>query len=547
MPSLRESQLDFALRVLGTGGVDGTSASVDSELTLLYRKLLGSPTPPNGRIPNPYYLGDRPPSDAKRFSHAANDLYLVTRLDGFSVDDVLQLIDRGAAPVKDGLFVLDARASLAGNRSGDTWLSSAAERLSAGGFKDRVQLEPTGVVATAKGPVLGYYSWGSNDPALTSRKRGLQFAPGALAGMFVSTDARTFKEPPPEWTIGKWGEAKTYFEGSPQSLTGDLIREGATGVSGHVAEPYLDGSARPQILFPAYVAGFNLAESFYQSIPFLSWQNVVIGDPLCAPFSRAPVAAEEISPPSDPDTELSKYFSARRLAVLASYGVRPDISRLMLKASARLLHEDLKGASSALEQVTEIEPGLNAAHFVLASIYDVSGEHDKAIERYQKVLSTAPNDVRALNNLAYTLAVNKHKLDDALPLATKSYSLAHENKMEVVLDIGYAVAARKGTPPNILPFAPVGLSIAAIRAQIADTLGWIYHLLGKSAEADKYLVQAAQGSPNIPDVQFHVAVVEAELGRLADARNSLKKALDLDGKLADRDDVKALQVKLAAR
>ena len=78
--------------------------------------------------------------------------------------------------------------------------------------------------------------------------------------MFVSTDARTFKEPPAEWNIGKWGQQKGYFEGSPQSLTGDLIRAGVTGVSGHVAEPYLDGSARPQILFPAYVAGFNLAE-----------------------------------------------------------------------------------------------------------------------------------------------------------------------------------------------------------------------------------------------------------------------------------------------
>jgi Flp pilus assembly protein TadD len=61
------------------------------------------------------------------------------------------------------------------------------------------------------------------------------------------------------------------------------------------------------------------------------------------------------------------------------------------------------------------------------------------------------------------------------------------------------------------------------------------------------LIEAVQGSPTSGDVQFHVAVVEAELGRLADARNSLKKALDLDAKLTNREDVKTLQTKLAGR
>ena len=86
------------LRVRGTSGLEGSVASVDSELTLLYRKLLGIPIPPAGRIPNPYYLGDRALSGAQRFAHRTYDIFLVTRLDGFSVDDVIKLIDRGAAP-----------------------------------------------------------------------------------------------------------------------------------------------------------------------------------------------------------------------------------------------------------------------------------------------------------------------------------------------------------------------------------------------------------------------------------------------------------------
>ena len=238
------------LRVRGSSGLEGSVASVDSELTLLYRKLLGIPIPPAGRIPNPYYLGDRALSGAQRFAHRTHDIFLVTRLDGFSVDDVIKLIDRGAAPARDGIFVLDQRAVVLGNRVGDDWLNSAAERLAGGGFGERVLLERSKVPATTTAPALGYYSWGSNDASVSTRSIDVVFAPGALAGMFVSTDARTFKEPPAGWNIGKWGQSKGYFEGSPQSLAGDLIRAGVTGVSGHVAEPYLDGSARPQILFP---------------------------------------------------------------------------------------------------------------------------------------------------------------------------------------------------------------------------------------------------------------------------------------------------------
>ncbi len=65
-------------------------------------------------------------------------------------------------------------------------------------------------------------------------------------------------------------------------MTADYIHEGATGASGHVYEPYLGMNPRPDILLPSYYRGHNLADSFYLSIPRLSWQNVVIGDPLCS-------------------------------------------------------------------------------------------------------------------------------------------------------------------------------------------------------------------------------------------------------------------------
>jgi hypothetical protein len=58
-----------------------------------------------------------------------------------------------------------------------------------------------------------------------------------------------------------WSNRLGFFGGSPQSLAADYILEGATGVSGHVDEPYLAMTPRPDLLLPAYYQGRNLAES----------------------------------------------------------------------------------------------------------------------------------------------------------------------------------------------------------------------------------------------------------------------------------------------
>ena len=535
------------LRVRGTTGLNGSVASVDSELTLLYQRLLGVRVLPAGRFPNPYFTdGDRPGQHVAPFSHEKHGIYLVTRLDGYTVADVKQLIDRAAAPQREGLFVLDQRSEL--RRSvGNTWLQQAAERLSATGLSKHVVFESTAAVAEVQKPVLGYFSWGSNDPAVKTRQSRMGFAPGALAGTFVSTDARTFREPPANWAIGRWTDRSTFFEGSPQSLTGDLIREGATGVSGHVAEPYLDATVRPHILFPAYASGLNLAESFYLGIPYLSWQNVVIGDPLCAPFRTKSLSTAEATPPLDPDTELPRYFSAKRIGVLESLGVRSQVARLMLKASAQVARGDLGLATRSLEEVTELEPTLNAAHFVLATLYDRSGEYDRAIERYRMILSTAPEDVRSLNNLAYLIAVNKGTPTAALPLAEKAHAIANAKNAQVDLDLGASLIGRSGTPVGALPFNIDAYDLSAMKAQISDTVGWIHYLIGNYAQAEPYILEAGTGARLSGEVQFHVASIHAALGRLDAARAALKQALALDSTLAENSQVKALEARLASK
>jgi uncharacterized protein (TIGR03790 family) len=260
------------LKISGTNSPSGDYASVDSELTTLYATLHGTTVRLNGPAPNPFF---RQP-DAT-FRHPQFPLYLVTRLAAYDLAGVKALIDRSLQARNRGRVILDARIN-GSDKSGDEWLKNAAILLPA----DRVVLEETSKVLYGQTEVIGYGSWGSNDGNRKQRKLGFQWLPGAIATEYVSTNGRTFAKPPETWNLGTWSSPKSWFAGAPQTLTADLIAEGATAASGHVDEPYLSYTPRPDFLFPAYLSGRNLAESFYLAIPALSWQNIVIGDPLCS-------------------------------------------------------------------------------------------------------------------------------------------------------------------------------------------------------------------------------------------------------------------------
>jgi len=262
------------LKIAGSGdGMNSSAASVDSELSLLYADLkTGRPHHIEGAIANPFF-GKRD----RVFSHPDYPIYLVTRLAAYDFDGVKGIIDRCFAAANRGKFVLDLRG--ADEEPGNDWLRNAAILLP----KNRVVLEETSEPVYGQTDVIGYASWGSNDRHRERRFPGFHWLPGGIVTEYVSTDGRTFAKPPDHWTPSMdWTHSSAWFAGAPQSMLADYILEGASGGSGHVYEPYLSMTPRPDLLLPAYYSGRNLAESYYLAIPGLSWQNIVVGDPLCS-------------------------------------------------------------------------------------------------------------------------------------------------------------------------------------------------------------------------------------------------------------------------
>lgn len=275
------------LRIKGTGELNGTLASVDSELMALYARRHGHLVPIEAGWLNPYF-GRQAPFNQRQFP-----IYLVGRLAAYDVATVKRMIDDALRAENRGVFVFDMKEGE--NRNpGDMWLSSAALQLPAG----RSVVESSAAILSAQKHVIGYASWGSNDPNRRQRLLGFQWLPGSVASEFVSTNGRTLAQPPRNWNPGNnWRLPAGLHAGSPQSMAPDYLAEGASAVTGHTDEPHLGYTPRPDHLFPAYHNGSTLGEAYARSLPVLSWRNLLLGDPLMRigpppAVPRAPAAAD---------------------------------------------------------------------------------------------------------------------------------------------------------------------------------------------------------------------------------------------------------------
>jgi uncharacterized protein (TIGR03790 family) len=269
---------------------ESSTASVDAELAVLFSPLEGSVGIAGSA--NPYYRSSLP-FEAWRSRHPDAPLrYLVARLTGYPdapdatgvPRDVAGLLAHAVAPDSGGTWVIDENPlQVPGYYAGNfALLRPAAAALGALGASVLHDSDPP--MVSGVGAIAGYASWGSNDhdapPApyfgeIAGKVYPGRFAPRSIAVTIVSTDARTFTHVP---------------EPYGQSLVADLIHMGVAGVAGHVAEPTLTGVVRPMLLVD-YARGAPAAEAYFRNVPYLSWMNVYIGDPLmqvARPF--APVA-----------------------------------------------------------------------------------------------------------------------------------------------------------------------------------------------------------------------------------------------------------------
>jgi tetratricopeptide (TPR) repeat protein len=144
-----------------------------------------------------------------------------------------------------------------------------------------------------------------------------------------------------------------------------------------------------------------------------------------------------------------------------------------------------------LEKLTTAHPDQPVTGFLLGAAYERTGQRDKAVAEFRRILELQPDFHAALNYLGYTFAEAGTNLEEALSLITRAVALDPDNGAYV------------------------------------DSLGWTYYRLGRPEQARGHLERAARLEPEDATLQEHLGDVYVALGQTERAKQAYQRALDI--------------------
>lgn len=169
----------------------------------------------------------------------------------------------------------------------------------------------------------------------------------------------------------------------------------------------------------------------------------------------------------------------------------------LLRGAVSIERRDFAGALDAFEAAARLDPQLADAHRGAGLAYEGLRQPARAAAAYRRALALQGDDPVALNNLAWVLAEDLGRPDEALPLAEQA----------VRLD------PRSG--------------------EMLDTLGRIHYRRGNYAKAVELLREAARRLPRSAAVHYHLGLAYTKLGQRDDAASVLRRAAQLDAAFAE--------------
>jgi len=233
-----------------------TGASVDSELSMV--------------MFDDYELHRQQPNELKnRVLWIGTKTLMVSRLDGPGEHIAIGLVDKAISAQRNGLkgvAYIDSgypKKKRPLYEEYDESLRQTASLLHEWTQMKVVQEQTTKLFAPGQCPNTALYcGWYS----LKKYVDAFDFVDGAIGCHIASWEAVNLRDA----RSSQWCPA--------------MLMDGVTATMGAVAEPYLVAFPKPHRFFAELVKGRCLAEAFYRTKPFNSWQMVLIGDPLYRPF-----------------------------------------------------------------------------------------------------------------------------------------------------------------------------------------------------------------------------------------------------------------------
>ncbi len=233
-------------------------ASVDGELM-----LLGARYSTAGPLLNPFFKADAAILEAKP------PVMAVTRIDAPDDAAIRRMIQYPVEVERRGLWGWTVVDQGGPYPQGDEWFSCIARQAREHGQplfheESKATLPACFPLMADTAVYFGWYAHPANGPFKAGTSADFRFAPGAVAYHLHSYSGTSVK--------------------NPDSWVGALLQRGAVVTAGNVYEPTLGGCLKPDVFFDRLLKGYTVAEASLMATPWLSWQGVVLGDPLYRPY-----------------------------------------------------------------------------------------------------------------------------------------------------------------------------------------------------------------------------------------------------------------------
>ncbi|MGJ8653846.1 MAG: TIGR03790 family protein [Opitutaceae bacterium] len=312
-------------------------SAVDSDLALLLAPTSASMT---ALIPNPHF-------EKKYIAPGGmSQLIRVSRLDGYTVDDVKRLVDRTLEAEETGLMGR-AYIDIGGPyKQGDEWISAAGSLAQSAYFDTDFESSKKllGLNNRYDGPAI-YMGWYYERAYAQWALPSWSVPPGAIGFHFHSYSATSVREKGKAWL-------------------GAFVKQGYCATMGNVYEPYANLTHRPDRFLEHLLEGHTFGEAVFYSNPALSWMGVAIGDPLYRPFKVD--LKEQLS--KEPDGPYSTYVYLREInrlqAEVSDEAALNYTKTRFFKAPTLVLAYKLSGLYEKLGQTKEAVEALKIIRYI---------------------------------------------------------------------------------------------------------------------------------------------------------------------------------------
>ncbi len=189
------------------------------------------------------------------------------------------------------------------------------------------------------------------------------------------------------------------------------------------------------------------------------------------------------------ELERGEEGEALLLELTGSIKARPDT--FILLASLQAARKATVEALATLRRAREHYPEEAELAYQQALLCERMGKKEESWQAVSDAIEIDPDHAESLNLLAYSLAEEGVRLDEALLLAQRALFLKEAG-------------------------------------HIFDTVGWVFYRMGRYAEASEQLLEASRRLPDDPEVAEHLADTWKALGEKAKAAALYRRLLELE-------------------